>query len=144
MKPIKKVAAGLLLAFGFVCLMVTILELFDRDVTPEEKQDAMNRAIGGMAFGIPTLAAGGWLAWGLSRDKHQKKLELDKEERERLHGIFSQMLRERNGQITVLHFSIESQLSANQAKLYLDEKAKEFNADFEVSDRGDVVYRFQV
>lgn len=144
MKPIKKVAAGLLLAFGFVCVMVTISELFDRDVTPEEKQNAMDTAIGGLAFGIPTLAAGGWLGAELYRDKQKKKLELDKEESDRLQGIFFQMLRERNGQITVLHFSMESQLSANHAKLYLDEKAKEFNADFEVSDRGDVVYHFQI
>lgn len=139
MKPIKTVAAGLLLAFGFFCLILAVSGLADTD--PEERKNA---AIGGLGFGVPALGLGGWLAWGLYREGKNKKLALDKEERDRLQGIFFQMIRERNGQITALHFAMETQLSAHQAKQYLEEQAQEFNADFEVSDRGDVVYRFKV
>lgn len=139
MKPIKTVAAGLLLAVGFLFLIIAVSGLGETD--PKERQNAL---IGGLGFGVPAVGMGGWLAWGLYRDGKNKKLALDKEESDRLQGIFFQMIRERNGQITALHFAMESQLSAHQAKQYLEEQAKEFNADFEVSDRGDVVYRFKV
>ncbi len=142
MKPIKTVAAGLLLAFGFFCLIMSVSGLAETD--PDEQDDGRDLAIGGLAMGIPAVGVGGWLAWGLYREGKNKKLALDKEESDRLQGIFFQMIRERNGQITALHFAMESQLSAHQAKQYLEEQAKEFNADFEVSDRGDVIYRFKV
>jgi predicted transcriptional regulator len=142
MKPIKTVAAGLLLAFGFFCLMVAVSGLVETD--PDKQADGREIALGGVGVAIPALGMGGWLAWGLYREGKNKKLALDKEERDRLQGIFFQMIRERNGQITALHFAMETQLSAHQAKQYLEEQAQEFNADFEVNDRGDVIYRFKV
>jgi hypothetical protein len=142
MKPIKTVAAGLLLALGFFCLMVAGSGLVETD--PEEQVNARNAAIGGIGMGIPAIGISGWLAWGLYREGKNKKLALDKEESDRVQGIFFQMIRERNGQITALHFAMETQLSAHQAKQYLEEQAKEFNADFDVSERGDVIYRFKV
>ncbi|WP_254563949.1 hypothetical protein [Oscillatoria sp. HE19RPO] len=142
MKPIKTVAAVLLLAFGFFCLMVAVSGLGETD--PDRQTEGRDLALAGLGFGVPALGLGGWLAWGLYREGKNKKLALDKEESDRLQGIFFQMIRERNGQITALHFAMETQLSAPQAKQYLEEQAKEFNADFEVSDRGDVIYRFKV
>lgn len=141
MKPIKTVAAGLFLAFGFVCLMAGVSGLVETDPESSEGRDL---ALGGFGMGIPAVGVGGWLAWGLYRESKNKKLALDKEESDRIQGIFFQMLRERNGQITALHFAMETQLSAHQAQQYLEEQAKAFNADFEVSDRGDVIYRFKV
>jgi hypothetical protein len=142
MKPIKTVAAGLFLAFGFFCLMLVVSGLGETD--PEQQTEGRDLALAGLGFGVPALGMGGWLAWGLYREGKNKKLALDKEESDRLQGIFFQMIRERNGQITALHFAMETQLSAHQAKQFLEEQAKEFNADFEVSDRGDVIYRFKV
>ncbi|MBO0350524.1 hypothetical protein J0895_15755 [Phormidium pseudopriestleyi FRX01] len=142
MKPIKTVATGLLLASGFFCLIIAVSGLVETD--PDEQDDGKELALAGFGIGIPAIGMGGWLAWGLYREGKNKKLALDKEESDRLQGIFFQMIRERNGQITVLHFAMETQLSANQAKQYLEEQAKEFNADFDVSDRGDVIYRFKV
>ena len=142
MKPIKTVAAGLLLALGFFFLMLGLSGLVESD--PEQQAEGRDLAIGSFGIGIPVVGMGGWLAWGLYREGKKKKLALDKEERDRLQGIFFQMIRERNGQITALHFAMETQLSAHQAKQYLEEQAQEFNADFEVNDRGDVIYRFKV
>ncbi|AFY84308.1 hypothetical protein [Oscillatoria acuminata] len=142
MKPIKTVAAGLLLAFGFFCLIMAVSGLGETD--PDQQDESRDLALVGFGIGIPAVGVGGWLAWGLYREGKNKKLALDKEESDRLQGIFFQMLRERNGQITALHFAMETQLSAHQAQQYLEEQAKAFNADFEVSDRGDVIYRFKV
>ncbi|MEB3829585.1 hypothetical protein [Phormidium sp. CCY1219] len=146
MKGIKKVAAGLLLAFGVLCLGIAGSQLLSSDGTAAENTDSSrtNGAMAAIGFGIPALAAGGWLSWGLYRGSQEQNHQWDEEQSHQLHELFFQMLQERNGQITVLHFAKESQLSGKQAQQFLDEKAKEFNADYEVSDRGDVIYRFKV
>jgi hypothetical protein len=54
------------------------------------------------------------------------------------------MLQENHGRITVLGFAMQSQLPAANARLYLDEKAKEFNANFKVNEEGAVSYHFDV
>jgi len=54
------------------------------------------------------------------------------------------MLKADNGRITVLQLAMEAQLSGEQAKQYLDQKAKEFNATFEPSDKGNISYLFHL
>lgn len=144
MKLLKKWAAGLLLSFGFLCLTVTVSKLVDGDIAPNQKAEVTDTAMTGIVLAIPALLVAGWLLWSLYQEGQEKTTERNPEENERLQALFFQMLQERNGQITVLHFAMESQLSGKEAQKFLDEKAKEFNANFEVSDRGDVIYRFKV
>jgi hypothetical protein len=44
----------------------------------------------------------------------------------------------------LLSFAMQSQLPATEAKEYLDQKAKEFNANFQVNEAGGVSYHFDV
>ncbi|QKQ73180.1 hypothetical protein [Nostoc sp. TCL240-02] len=44
--------------------------------------------------------------------------------------------------ITVLQLAKNAEISTQLAKQYLDEKAKELNADFEVNEEGNVLYHF--
>lgn len=55
---------------------------------------------------------------------------------DRLHSIFFRLIQAGNGYITVFHFEMEAQLTTTAAKQYLDEKAKEFDATFDISDEG--------
>ncbi|MBZ8178786.1 hypothetical protein [Oscillatoria salina] len=52
------------------------------------------------------------------------------------------MLAENHGKITVMDLARKANLSAAVAKEYLDSKAKEFDADFEVSESGKISYKF--
>ena len=54
------------------------------------------------------------------------------------------MLLENQGRVTLLSFAMQSQLPAAEAKQYLDKKAKEFNANFQVTEEGAVSYHFDV
>ena len=140
MKLLTKVTAGFLLSFGFICLMVSasaLSQLSDKDQTTLERQDATDTFVGGIAFGVPLVAGGGYMLWGL-RKRHEKLL------RDRLDSTFYQMLKADNGRITVLQLAMEAQLSGEQAKQYLDQKAKEFNATFEPSDKGNISYLFHL
>lgn len=76
MKSIKKVCAGFMLSLGFICLMVsvsTLLELNVQNITPEQRQEATDALLGGIAFGVPLTVGGGYMFWGLRR-RHQKEL----------------------------------------------------------------------
>jgi hypothetical protein len=54
------------------------------------------------------------------------------------------MLQQNQGRVTVLGFAMHSQLPAVVARQYLDEKAKEFNANFQVNEEGAVSYHFDI
>ncbi|AFZ20675.1 hypothetical protein [Allocoleopsis franciscana] len=131
MKPFKKISAGLLLTIGFVFLMVPVVVLTRQDATPEDRMDA----IGGFVIGFPAAVWGGWLALSLKRQNQNEGCD-------RLHSTFYRLLQQGNGQITVMRFAMEANLPAATAKQYLDEKAKEFDADFGVSEAGGIFYDF--
>jgi hypothetical protein len=140
MKFLTKLTAGFLLMSGFICLMVSasaLSESPDKDQNTLEQEEATDTFFGGIALGVPLVAGGGYMLWGLRR-RNEKLL------RHRLDFTFYQMLKADNGRITVLQLAMEAQLSGEQAKQYLDQKAKEFNATFETSDQGNISYLFHL
>lgn len=139
MKLIKKLSAGLLLTFGGLVLLVPLIvfTMPNQDASPEDKQEDRDAALGGLALGLPAVALGGWLARGLQK-QHSK------ETRDRLQSIFYQLIQDGDGTITTLRFAAEAQLSGKEAKQYLDEKAKEFDANFDVNSEGGISYRFNL
>lgn len=140
MKLIEKIAAGLLLSWGFFCLLITVSALptvLDKDVTTQNKTEATDSLVGGIAFGLPPLGLGSWLVWRLYQQRH-------KETRERLQSTFFRLIEQDNGRITVLRFAKETHLSGEQAKQFLDERAKEFNATFDTDERGGISYFFNL
>jgi large subunit ribosomal protein L7/L12 len=133
MKRLQKISADVFLTIGLLLLMVPVVVLTRKDATPEDKMDAL----GGFVLGIPATVWGGWLAWSLYQQRQN-------EGKNRLHSTFYRLLQEGNGKITVIRFALEAQLSAAVAQQYLDEKAKEFDADFGVSEEGSIFYYFSL
>jgi hypothetical protein len=58
--------------------------------------------------------------------------------------MFYRMIAENQGRITVLGFAMQSQLPASTAREFLDDQAKQFNANFKVSEDGAVSYHFDI
>ncbi|MEH2139562.1 hypothetical protein [Nostoc sp.] len=159
MKTAEKLAAGWLLTLGFMFLTLSATAILEKFATrnailiPTDKYDFTapnatyeddNAAVGGLIFGVPTLTLGTWLALGLYRQSRQEKKALKQQVSDRLQSIFYEMLEENHGRVTVLGFAMQSQLPATHARHYLDEKAKEFNANFKVNEEGAVSYHFDV
>lgn len=135
MKFFKKVSAGILLSLGFIFLMVGVSEL-------SKKERDSDTLLGGLALGVPMLAGGGWIVWGLNR-KYRQQLESEKKQKDdRLNSIFFRLLKEEKGKITALRMAMEAEISGEEAREYLDRKAKEFYATFDVDDRGEIFYLF--
>ncbi|MDZ8050819.1 MAG: hypothetical protein RMX68_020490 [Aulosira sp. ZfuVER01] len=163
MKTAEKLAAGWLLTLGFMFLTLSvsagiekhnILKPIQSPIEDEESaqdfpnKDALNfldaTARQSLIFGVPTLILGGWLSLGLYQQSRQEKKAINQQMNDRLQSIFYQMLQENKGRMTLVGFAIKSELPAIAARQYLDEKAKEFNANFKVSEDGAISYHFEV
>ena len=132
MKLITKLAAGVLLGIGVPIALWAVADIANPRATDKEG------AVAALCFfGIPPSALGGWLVLGGRRRSEQ-------EEHDRLQASFFNLLKQGNGRITALGFAMETGLTGAMAKTYLDERAKEFGANFDVDDDGNMFYRFNL
>ncbi|MEP0870877.1 hypothetical protein NDA01_13800 [Trichocoleus desertorum AS-A10] len=130
MKLVKKIAAGILLPFGLAIVILTTADLLNKN-SPTKEGSATILVL----FGLPSLGLGSWFIWDLTQKSQAEKLD-------RLQDAFYQLVEANGGKITVLRFAKEADLSGAEAKQYLEEKAKEFNASYDVNEQGDITYRF--
>jgi hypothetical protein len=159
MKTAEKLAAGWLLTLGFMFMTLSVSAVFENISTQKTIKPAFdeevfvnnsavsannNTAAGGLIFGVPTVVLGGWLTLGLYRQSRQEKKALNQQKSEELQLTFYKMIEENKGRITVLSFAMQSELPAAEARKYLDDRAKEFHANFKVSEDGAVSYHFEV
>ncbi|MBW4471088.1 MAG: ribosomal protein L7/L12 [Stenomitos rutilans HA7619-LM2] len=132
MKLITKLAAGVLLGIGVPIVLLAVAELANPKTT--DKGD-ITAAL--CLFGIPPSALGSWLV--LSGRRRSAR-----EEHDRLQSIFFKLLKQGDGRITPLSFAMETGLTGELAKAYLDERAREFSANFDVDDEGNMFHRFNL
>ncbi|MTJ07851.1 MULTISPECIES: hypothetical protein [unclassified Anabaena] len=160
MKTAEKLAAGWLLTLGFMFLAISVSEIIDKSAqsgvkvypvegeqifsSPNPAQTSKDAIVGGIIFGVPSAILGSWLALSLYQQNRKDKQVLKQQNNEQLRSQFYQTLQQNQGRVTLLNFAMQSQLPAAEAKKYLDEKAKEFNANFQVTEEGAVSYHFDV
>jgi hypothetical protein len=134
MKLSSKIFAGILLGIGVPLSLICLTAVINPKTSSQDREGS---GILLVLFGLPPTAWGGWVVWsGMSRAK--------REERDRLRETFFRMIEESQGHVTVLRFSMESGLEGQDAKHYLDERAKEFNAAFNVTEEGHFSYYFNL
>jgi hypothetical protein len=134
MKSMTKTLALVSLAFGLLMTIPTTAEVIGIKAPPSQRSDS---AVALLCFGIAPMALGGWLLWdGKRRQQRFQSGHLD--------DLFYMLLRQNAGTITTLGFAMQSDLNGAEAKTFLDDRAREFNANYEVTAQGDVVYVFDV
>ena len=133
MKPQKKKPGSVLIKIGCFFLLVAAICLYYPNRVMEKK---MSSALIWMTLGLPLVGVGTWRGWRASQQEQKAKSD-------RLLSAFYQLLQESNGQITVLDFATATELEAQEAKEYLDEKAKEFDAYFLVTEKNGICYQFE-
>lgn len=135
MPLLQKVLAGFCLLIGLPIIIVATVEILN----PTSSDEDRSGSVAALAiFGLPPTALGGWLIWNL-RQQYERSLEDLAEQQEQR---FLQLLQDQKGDLTVLQFATATQMSLEESKVYLDEKAQQLNASFDVLDNGAVVYRF--
>ncbi|MEO1350331.1 MAG: ribosomal protein L7/L12 [Cyanobacteria bacterium J06635_15] len=134
MRIVKQISAAVLLVIGFWCLARAVETGLDNNPSRLDKRETVTA---GILLGIPAAGFGGWL--GL--DTH---LQRKREERERLQGIFFQLVKAGKGYIAPIRFSMETGLTGEAAIDYLNQRARVYNADFQVDDTGGITYYFNL
>jgi ribosomal protein L7/L12 len=129
MRRVNTIVAGMLLGIGLPISLACIWNLIQGDSARSGDIEAL------IFFGILPVTIAIWLMFNNTRQSQ-------KSERDRLQRVFFNLLRQGDGNINVLRFSMEANISGAEAKVYLDERAKEFNAAFNVSEEGRVFYYF--
>jgi hypothetical protein len=131
-QPLKFLIAGSLIGLGVVLSGLALMAL----LLPGQTVDQRTGAIGTLLiFGLPPIVMGGAL-WYLAQQGDQAR------EAARQRNAFFYLVQQGKGQITVLDFAIAAKLDGDRAKVYLDDRAREFNANFDVNPAGGVVYCF--
>jgi hypothetical protein len=160
MKTTEKLAAGWLITLGFMLTTISAQAMINKHLMYKqippgtyEPNDYINHhavaeldttAVNGIIFGLPSLALGGWLALGMFRQGKREKNAIAQQIDLQLQSMFYRMIAENEGRITVLGFAMQSQLPPATAREFLDDQAKQFNANFKVSDDGAVSYHFDI
>ena len=91
------------------------------------------------------LFYGLYRGWKIDRDyarERDKERKLQKA-RERDSYLY-RLIKNQQGRVTLLQYALESGLSAEEARNYLETRATDFGAHVEVNDQGETVYQFIV
>lgn len=139
MKLLKKILALCFLLFGIPFSAGMIWEIMNPKTAPQDKDNAIAALI---ILTIPSTVMGGWLSWSLVQHKKTEQTLLIESEQKRIELVFLELIENNSGKITVLQLAINAQIPTQSAKEYLNEKAKELSADFEVNEDGNVSYFF--
>ena len=160
MKTAEKLAAGWLITLGFMLTTISAQSMINKHLMYKQipgglynAKDYINpyavaeldaAAVNGIIYGLPSLALGGWLALGIRRQSKKEKSAIAKQIDSHLQSMFYRMIAENQGRITVLGFAMQAQLPAATAREFLDDQAKQFNANFKVNEDGAVSYQFDI
>ncbi|AFY70459.1 hypothetical protein Pse7367_2195 [Thalassoporum mexicanum PCC 7367] len=145
MKTIRKITAGIFLTIGFMFLLNGAAEIFDPN---SDAKKSSNIFVGSLMLGVPATAIGGYMVIGLRSD-HRKALaaaqaltqaRIQKD----LEWLFLEMVEENNGKIAAIQFAMLADLSYEEAKAFLDQRAIKLNANFSVDENGRIFYEFHL
>jgi predicted transcriptional regulator len=134
MRTFSNITAGALVGFGGLITLSLMLVLFNSNSTPGERDGAIGAML---IFSLPLTVVGGGMFWH-NRQRYQQA------QRDRIREAFFNLLETHNGQITPLRLAMETKLDGATARAYLDDRAKEFNASFRVTEDGNVIYTFEL
>lgn len=132
MKPLSKTIAVILLMLGVPLTIAMLVDVANPKAS--NKEGAMAAVI---FFGLPPTVLGSWM---LIDGQRKARLATN----DRLQSHFFQVLQQQEGRITPLSLAMVTGVSGQVAKAFLDQKAKEFDASFEVDETGNVIYCFSL
>lgn len=134
MNALKKASATLLFLIGISIFLLGTMDLLNSNASEEDRSGALAAIT---LFGLPSVGAASFLIWSLRREHHQSLQQKDLQKEQ----IFLQLLQS-SQTVTVTSFALAAQIPIEESKQFLDQKARQLNGDFEVSEEGSVHYRF--
>jgi hypothetical protein len=131
---ILQLAIALLLTLGLTSTLLAARRLTEPDLPNAERQEVYAALL---LLGIAPLSGAMWLKRSLHRQHHQTQDQ-------HLRNVFYTCLQQGHGRVNVLQFSMQAHLSAREATAYLSDRAREFDATFDVDEAGGITYCFNL
>ena len=131
---ISQLAIALLLTVGITSTVLATRRLTEPDLPNTERQEVYAALL---LLGIAPLSG----AIGLQRSLHHRHQQA---QAHYLQRVFYTCLQQGHGQVTVLQFAMQAHLSALEATTYLSDRAREFDATFDVDEAGGITYCFNM
>ena len=130
---LKRLALGGLLTWTVLCGAAIVNVMLQPNTTPESRRGILlaSTVLGGLG-----LVGSGALAGSLKRQRQQ-------EMRSQLEAAFAQQLRLGQGQVALMPFALAAQVSAAEARVFLDGQVRQFDGEFGVTEQGEVFYSFR-
>ncbi len=141
LKFLKMAFAGCLVSTGALFLAVTLAMPFDPD--QRNNPDWVYGMAVGAVLGVVPLGWGGWIFWGLHRDR-QLRRPTRADPQAQLRRVLFDLLQQTGGEVTLVQFAMTANLSGQDAKAFLDQAAVDFDATFRVGESGEIYYQFPV
>ncbi|MCJ8279251.1 MAG: hypothetical protein MJK14_04760 [Rivularia sp. ALOHA_DT_140] len=116
---------------------VEALSTDNNKATQEQKREMAGKLNAALALGLSGVGFGSLMILSLKK-QNQKQLT------SHLQYTFYRLVEENKGQISLLRFAKEAEITGQEAKLFLDSKAQEFNATFDHNHNGGVYYHFHL
>jgi hypothetical protein len=131
MLHLAKVSAGALLAFSLAMIGAVIVQLNNPENIGKDRENSLYTLI----FFSATSGFSAWVFRGALSIENKKRQAI-------LLAGFYELIKENKGRLTLLSFAAKTGLSGKDARIFLDERAREFNGDFEADINGNVIYVF--
>ena len=130
---LKRLLLGGALTWTVLCGAAIANVLLQSNTTPESRRGIVlaSTVLGGLG-----LASSGLLTASLKRQRQSER-------RSQLHQAFMQQLSQGQGQVALMPFALAAQVDAAEARAFLDRQAVTFDAEFGVTEEGEVIYSFQ-
>ena len=137
---LKIIADG---SFALVALFIIVAAdtVMDAEEPAAEKRSIL---LGLVFLSVPPAAVGGVIIYSLRQSHHYQQATTEDQQAELTKQAFYQLVEAQGGAVTVFQFAKAADLDAQAARAYLDEQATAFNANFEVGDNSEIIYRFPV
>ena len=123
-----------ILLMGLLISMVAVHKL-QQPATPAQDREELKASL--IFVGVPLISLAAWLMQTGRQQVQQQQHDL-------LQDSFFKVLKDNRGYISVMQFAMASGLDGGLATAYLDERALEFNADYDVSETGRITYYFEI
>jgi hypothetical protein len=141
MRTLLKIIAGGSFALVALFVMVAVDVVMDAEETAAKKRSTF---LGLVFLAAPPAAVGGVIVHSLRQSHHYQQATAKDQQAAQLKQTFYQLVEAQGGAVTVFQFAKAADVDAQIARAYLDEQATAFNANFEVGDNSEIIYRFPV
>ena len=127
--------AAFFLSLGLTFLAIPAAQVLLPTAAPER---SINRfGMVSLTIGTPMVASS---VWGIVNSVFAAQ----KARKDRLRRTFHNLLEQNQGRISLLTFNRETNISGQEAKDFLNERAQEFNGTFELGENGGINYLFEI